>query len=48
MTTYNIGSATVRIHGNCEQSNLREASERFMKKVERKRKNEKKNTEKTA
>lgn len=48
MTEYKFGKATVRIHGNCDHDNLKAASENFMKKVERKRKDEKKNNAKSA
>lgn len=43
MTEYKIGRAVVRIHGTPDKDNLKKASEEFMKKVERKRKNENQN-----
>ena len=30
---FKIGNALVRIHGNCNEENLKAASQRFMKKV---------------
>lgn len=48
MTEYKIGCAIVRIHGSCDQDNLKAATEEFVKKVERKKKNEKKSIEKSA
>lgn len=48
MTEFKFGKATVRIHGTCDHDNLKAASEAFMKKVERKKKNEKKSIEKSA
>lgn len=41
MKEIKIGSATVRIHGNADQDRVKEATIKFMKKVERKRRNEK-------
>ncbi len=41
MKEIKIGSATVRIHGNVDQDRVEEATIKFMKKVERKRRNEK-------
>lgn len=38
MTEYKIGPAIVRIHGQCEPERLREATARFLKKVEAQRK----------
>lgn len=45
---YKFNNATVRIYGSCDQDNLKAATEAFMKKVERKKKNEKKSIEKSA
>ena len=42
MKQYQVGCAIVRIHGEPDQDKLKGASEIFMKKVERKRRNEKK------
>ena len=39
---FKIGNALVKIHGNCDKNNLKIASERFLKKVI-KQKKEKKN-----
>lgn len=40
MQEYKIGRATVRIHGAVDQENIKAATINFLKKVERKRKNE--------
>lgn len=48
MTEIRYKNAVVRIHGTCDHDNLKAASEAFMKKVERKKKNEKKSIEKSA
>ena len=43
MTEYKIGRAIVRVHGKPDQAKLKEAAERFMKKVliHRRKSNEK-------
>lgn len=46
MTEYKHGSAAIRIHGTYDLDTVKSATETFMKKVERKRKNERKKTEK--
>ena len=48
MTEYKFNNAIVRIHGSCDHDNLKAATEAFIKKAERNRKNEKKNNAKTA
>ena len=40
MQEFKIGCATVRIHGVANQEKIKAASIQFMKKVERKKKNE--------
>ena len=48
MQEYIFPKAKVRIHGSCDPENLKAATEIFLKKVERKRKNEQKNKKKTS
>ena len=38
MTEFQIGNATVRIHGNCDPDNLKAATLKFLKKAEMQRK----------
>jgi hypothetical protein len=38
VTEYQIGKATVRIHGNCDPDNLKAATLKFLKQVEQQRK----------
>ena len=45
MTEYKINNATVRVHGACDTDNLRKATETYLKKVVRSRKNEKKKSQ---
>ena len=40
MTEYKIGRATVRMHGAVDRDAIKAATIKFMKKVERKRRNE--------
>ena len=42
MKEFKTGNATVRIHGTCEPENLKRATETYLKKVVRSKKNEKK------
>lgn len=42
MTEFKIGNAVVRIHGNPDRDKLKEATVAYLKKVERKKRNEKK------
>ena len=42
MTEYKIKNCTVRIHGTADQEKVRSATETYLKKVLRSRKNEKK------
>ena len=42
MKEFKTGNATVRIHGTCEPENLKRATEKYLKKVVRSKKNEKK------
>ena len=44
MPEFKIGNAKVRVHGTPNQDRVKAATEKFMKKVERIRKNEAKNT----
>lgn len=46
MTTYNIGRATVNIHGAVDQEKVKAATIKFLKKVERARR-EKRNEKKS-
>lgn len=41
MTEYKIKNATVRIHGNADPEKVRSATEKYLKKVVRSKKNEK-------
>ena len=45
MTEYRIGNAIVRIHGEPDQENLKAATEKFMKKVHKARKQKRKENE---
>lgn len=40
MTEYKIDNATVRIHGNADPEKVRSATEKYLKKVVRSKKNE--------
>ena len=42
MTEYRIGNAVVRIHGEVDHDNLKAATEKFMKKVHKARKQKRK------
>lgn len=42
MTEYKVNKSTVRIHGSCDPENLKKATEKYLKKVVRSKKNEKK------
>lgn len=42
MTEYKIGNAVVRIHGEADQEKLKTATEKFMKKVHKIRKQKRK------
>jgi hypothetical protein len=46
MTEYKINNATVRIHGNADPEKVRSATEKYLKKVVRSKKNEKSHKEK--
>lgn len=48
MTEYKFNNANIRIKGSYDLDNVKSAAEKFLKKVERKRKNEEKNNAKTA
>lgn len=49
MTEYKIGPAIVRIHGEADREKIKSATERFLKRVEaRKKKKEKGNEQKLA
>ena len=45
MTEYKHNNATVRIHGTCDPENLKRSTEKYLKKVVRSKKNEKKKNE---
>lgn len=42
VTEFKIKNCTVRIHGTCDPENLKGATEKYLKKVVRSKKNEKK------
>lgn len=42
MTEYKIGPAIVRIHGEADKEKIKAATERFLKQVEKKKKENKK------
>lgn len=42
MTEFKIGNALVRIHGTCNQDNLKAASEKFLKKALKQKKEKEK------
>lgn len=44
MKEYKLNTATVRIHGNADSDNLKVATEKYLKKVIRSKKNEKENS----
>jgi CRISPR/Cas system Type II protein with McrA/HNH and RuvC-like nuclease domain len=43
MTEYKIGAAIVRIYGKPDQENIKAATARFLKKVEKQRRSKRKN-----
>lgn len=47
MNDFKHGNAIIRIHGSVDQKKLKISTETYMKKVERKRKNEKKEAKST-
>lgn len=42
MTEYKINNATVRIHGEADKENIKAATERFLKQIEKKKKEKQK------
>ena len=42
MTEYKIGPAIVRIHGEADREKIKSATERFLKQIEKKKKENKK------